>query len=253
MSSVRKPLILEEYDPMLWKALYEDTRNFYITVTLYLCCALITDYNIKQDPGFFEIILSVGLCTKLRMPTDLPKRIVARMTEILDAHTGVSSFDQIVIRITEAVRPMLPGIGVKFYVHSVGYYVTKNGTVDWPSVMGPLVWTWSHLTFANTKDINKRKTYMAVISILDFMVSCHICKNHFKLYKPTLFKIMTDDIEALDAENVMLDLHTFVVITIKNENMSFRDQIAVWNTVRNDARQLFRNQYRQLSSAIVSE
>lgn len=247
--------ILRLYDPMMRRALYEDTRNWYLTVSIYFFCALMYQYEPKKEPGFYDIVLSIPLCTKLGYSPDLPKKcyleLIRYVDEIERSKNKLNRFEDFAIHMAKYLQTLIPTF--KYYIHEHGHYVTNTGDSSWSGVMGPLLWTWCHMTFANTKDIEKRKTYIGLILSLDFMIGCSFCQQHYTMHKPELVSLLSDEFSRYDAENAFLDIHTYVRISVKDQTLDARQLALAWYDIRDQARDLFRDEYRLLSSKMITE
>lgn len=248
MSVAKSRPILEGYDEMMRNALYDDTRNYYLTATVFIACSMIqSELSRKENADFFELILSVSLCTKLRYPEEIPRKWVQHFNEYLDEEQPLS-FNSLVRHMCGYLQKFIPGF--TYYVHEDRLYSTKSGMDDWASVVGPLLWTWGHLTFANLTSIAERRQALALILIFDVILGCSICRNHYMSYKSILFGMLSEEIESYDAESMFLKIHSFVSVCNKFSRTGFVERLALWEKVAEPLRLRYVSDYRQLEKQL---
>lgn len=248
-SDMRERIILQDYDPLMHNALYEDPVNFYITTTIYICCSIgeSPDYPINNYSDFYELILHMGLCSKLNYSVELPKKLVELMKE-----NSQMVFQDRILLVANEIQKYIPSF--RHYFRKDGHYRTEQPS--WASIIGPLAWTWAHITFANPTSIKQKERNIAMIIVFDYIILCSTCKEHYRFNKDVLFKEMLDEFNDRNAEDIMLDLHTFVSITLyysnKNNNVDFIQLLLTWKEIRKDARNKFKYLYRALSDAVTT-
>lgn len=249
--------ILKGYDPILYNALYKDTKNFYITVTLYLLCQLTQQYSYKENIEFYELLIDIAFCSKLNYPADFSKRCINEFLKIIQEEKAANAekivhFDTLFIKMGDFVKSETPD----FILYKYEDYMQYRGVSivrTWSTIIGPLLWTWAHLTFANTKDIKKRQKYTALIITFDYLLGCIYCKNHYLALKPVVFSVLSTELEQYDAETIFIDTHTFVQISIAQSKLGPKEHLLLWRDVRLEIREKFIHEYRMLSSQMIKE
>lgn len=250
-------MLLKGYDSMMQKALYEDTLNFYLTALINITInAMRSEVDFIKNPEFVELLFKISLCNKLGYPESVAKDIIKYMAQLFTDRdkklTIIEFMDMVFKEMSKNVKQF-----TKFYKpENDQYYITNairaGMEPSWSDVYGPIVWTWCHLSFANTTNLAHKQQNTAVIAILDAYLGCSICSTHYKQKKNIMFSELSDLFIKYDSEEIMLHVHSYVTLDIKisrlyppNEERTL-GAVAVWRSLRNQIANEFRDQYRNL-------